>query len=84
MTHRGKPDPKLSRDPKESAQSSQGDPACTPLRPLPKLFVALLIAFAVWLGALLTLYFKTVYPLRHPSTEATTLPGASALPSAPR
>jgi hypothetical protein len=42
-----------------------------------------MLTFAIWLGALLTLYFKTVYPDRHPSTAATR-PGASGLPSAPR
>ena len=57
--------------------------ACAPLKPRPKLFLAMLLVFAVWLGILVTLYFKTVYPLRYPST-ATTRPGASALPSAPR
>lgn len=54
-----------------------------PLKPRPRLFVALLVGFAVWLGGLLLLYFKTVYPQRHPSA-ATTRPGASVLPSAPR
>ena len=60
------------------------EPACAPLKRRPKLFVGLLLLFAIWLGILLTLYFKTVYPLRHHSTAATTRPGASALPSAPR
>ena len=59
-------------------------PPATPLRPRPRLFIVLLVLFAIWLGILLTLYFKTVYPLRHHSTAATTRPGASALPSAPR
>ena len=58
-------------------------PTCAPLEPRPKLFALLMLAFVVWLGILLTLYFKTVYPERHPSA-ATTRPGASALPSAPR
>jgi hypothetical protein len=58
-------------------------PACAPLKPRPKLFLALLAIFVIWLGILLTLYFRTVYPLRYPSTAATR-PGASALPSAPR
>ena len=58
--------------------------ACQPLRPRPKLFAALLVVFAIWLVVLLTLYFRTVYPLRYPSATTTTRPGASALPSAPR
>jgi hypothetical protein len=59
------------------------DITCAPLTPRPKLFAAIMVTFAIWLGVLLTLYFKTVYPERHPSA-ATTRPGASALPSAPR
>ncbi len=39
-----------------------------PLKPQPKLFTMLLIAFVIWLGALLTLYFGKVFPLRHPSS----------------
>jgi hypothetical protein len=84
------------RDPRGSAPSSTPStppppatattPAPPPFRPLPRLFTALLIGFAIWLGVLLTLYYRTVYPMRHhPSAgAATTLPGASALPSAPR
>ena len=47
---------------------------CQPLKPRPKLFAALMIGFAIWLGVLLTLYFKTVYPMRYPAgqTGATT------------
>jgi hypothetical protein len=37
-----------------------------PLKPHPRLFKALCIAFTLWLIALLALYFWTVYPLRHP------------------
>ena len=76
-------DDKFSRAPKGSAPASLPQPPCQPLKPRPKLFAALMLIFAVWLGALLTLYFKTVYPERHPSAAATR-PGASALPSAPR
>ena len=93
MTKRGN-EKKFSRDPKGSAPTktttttttNSADPVCTPLKPFPTLFKVLLVGFAIWLGVLLTLYFKTVYPLRHtPSTDAAaTRPGASALPSAPR
>ena len=73
----GRPRPKQDAPP-------QSTPAPTPpLTPRPKLLAGLLLAFALWLGALLVLYFQTVYPMRHPSA-ATTRPGASALPSAPR
>ena len=39
-----------------------------PLKPHPRLFAALCIVFAAWVAVLLTLYFKTVYPLRHSAT----------------
>jgi hypothetical protein len=64
--------------------SMEGGEACPPLERRPRLFAVLLIGFVIWLGVLLTLYFRTVYPMRYPSTDATTRPGASGLPSAPR
>jgi hypothetical protein len=67
----------------QSAVAAPVEPVCAPLKPRRKLLAVLMLGFAVWLGALLTLYFKTVYPQRHPSAAATR-PGASALPSAPR
>ena len=85
MTQRAKPAP--GRDPKSTAaQPTPGGELWRPLKPKPKLFTALLIGFALWLGALLTLYYTTVYPLRHqPSAgAATTRPGASDFPIAPR
>jgi len=36
------------------------------LKPRPRLFKVLCVVFAVWMIALLVLYFWTVYPLRHP------------------
>jgi hypothetical protein len=69
--------------PQAPAADVPASATCVPLKPRPKLFWALMLSFAIWLGALLTLYFKTVYPDRHPSTAATR-PGASGLPSAPR
>jgi len=50
---------------KITAQTSQGQTTAAPLTPRPGLFAILLLGFAVWLGLLLTLYFTTVYPLRH-------------------
>jgi hypothetical protein len=79
-----KPGPKPpAHQPKEEA-AKQGEAQCQPIKRQPKLFMILLIAFGVWLGVLLTLYFSTVYPLRYPSAGAATRPGASALPNAPR
>ena len=37
------------------------------LVPRPVLFRVLCVIFAIWLAALLVMYFWTVYPLRHPS-----------------
>ena len=82
---RGKPKP----EPKVIApeQSPPENPP-KPLRPHPRLFLALFVVFLVWLGLLLTMYFKTVYPYRAAQTstgaEAGARPGASGLPSAPR
>lgn len=97
MTKRAAPpqDKKPHRDPKDNAATTTTttttkleETFLPPLKPVPKLFAALLVGFAIWLGVLLTLYFQTVYPLRRhaPSTDAATAtrPGASAFPSAPR
>jgi hypothetical protein len=81
-------DAKMSRDPKESAPTKGAEsapPPYRPLRPHRMLFASLLIGFLLWVGVLLLLYFRTVYPERHPSAGTTaTRPGASGLPSAPR
>jgi hypothetical protein len=54
-------------------QADQADvPATPPLKPRRKLFVGLLLGFAAWIGALLLLYFQTVYPIRHPGQGAAT------------
>jgi hypothetical protein len=85
----------LSRDPhalsavegKRSAPPSAADPARlpAPLKPHRTLFASLFVLFLVWVAVLLALYFRTVYPQRHPSAgSAATRPGASGLPSAPR
>jgi hypothetical protein len=61
----GQPSPaeKTSKE----AQKVELEPA-RPLKPQGKLFAVLLVVFAIWLGALLTLYFSRVYPLRHPAS----------------
>jgi hypothetical protein len=53
---------------KEALKKSEAEVvAATPLKRRPRLFVVLVIAFLIWLGVLLTLYFRTVYPIRHPA-----------------
>ena len=42
-----------------------------PMKPRPKLFVTLLIAFVVWVGLLLAMYW-TATPYRSPQEPATT------------
>jgi hypothetical protein len=36
------------------------------LKPRPRLFKILCVVYALWIVALLVMYFWTVYPLRHP------------------
>ena len=90
MTKRAAPQKQPNRNPKESAVTTTDTTVAAPppFKPLPTLFKVLLVGFALWLGALLTLYFQTVYPLRHEASgtpaAAATRPGASAFPNAPR
>ena len=49
-------------------------PPARPFKPRRGLLVGLLIGFVVWVGVLLGLYFKTVYPMRHAESAATTAP----------
>ena len=42
-----------------------------PLRPHKTLFMVLLVIFMVWVGVLVGLYFKTVYPARHGGSATT-------------
>jgi hypothetical protein len=81
----GPPPPPAKKDSRKVAAIQPVEQTRQPLVPRPQLFAILLIGFVIWLGLLLSLYFRTVYPMRYPSTDATaTRPGASALPSAPR
>ncbi len=57
-----------------SAYSSPTFEAKPPLNPHPTLFKLLCLIFALWVAALVGLYFKTVYPLRHTPRSATTAP----------
>ena len=47
-----------------AADKAPALPPARPLKPRPKLFVGLCIAFALWIALLITLYFTTVYPHR--------------------
>ncbi len=50
--------------------SQQGQELPRPFKPRPRLFRILLMAFIFWMAALLILYFTTVWPLHHPSSQA--------------
>jgi hypothetical protein len=63
----------LKNPAKGQASATQPHPRLTP-RPL--LFKILCAVFALWIVALLVMYFLTVYPLRHPSHPPE--PGRSA------
>lgn len=64
-----KPGPKSpAKTPDKDAKKEPELPKPRPLQQHPKLLVILLIAFAIWLGGLLTLYFTKVYPMRYPSS----------------
>jgi hypothetical protein len=62
-----------SKRPKSPAQRSAPPPQPAPaevefkppLRPHKGLFITLCVVLAVWVGFLLWMYFKTVYPVRH-------------------
>jgi hypothetical protein len=41
------------------------------------------LAFAIWIAAMLAMYFKTVYPLRHPRNKSETPATASITRSTP-
>jgi hypothetical protein len=78
---------KHKEQPKSSAPADPPKESPAPLRPRPKLFLTLFVIFLVWLGVLLAMYFKTVYPHRSQTStgaEAGARPGASGRPSAPR
>ena len=55
-----KPDSSAPKPSAKSKQANGSDPAIA-MQPRPKLFYALLLAFVLWIGFLLTLYFTTVY-----------------------
>jgi hypothetical protein len=59
---KGKPVP--SRGPAPAQQPAEVD-FKPPMRPHKGLFVTLCLVLAGWVGFLLWMYFKTVYPLRH-------------------
>jgi hypothetical protein len=59
-----------------SARSADIDPPADqfkpPLKPHPLIFIALCIVIALWVGALVWMYVKTVYPQRHHASTAAT------------
>ncbi|HEY7089433.1 MAG TPA: hypothetical protein VH518_15150 [Tepidisphaeraceae bacterium] len=50
---------------KQQKAPPKPDPTRPPLTPRPKLFILLVLIFAAWIAALLTMYFTSVYPERH-------------------
>lgn len=52
-----------------------------PLKPRPKLFYALMGVFALWIAALMTLYFVTVYPNRGAHSTQSAKPDETTTPS---
>ncbi|HSI34797.1 MAG: hypothetical protein ACAI43_20725 [Phycisphaerae bacterium] len=40
-----------------------------PLKPRRTLFAVLLLFFLLWVGALVFMWWKTVYPMRHPAQQ---------------
>lgn len=49
-----------------------------PLRPRPLLLTVMAVIFALWMGFLVALYFKTIHPRRSAAPE-----GSSLAPAAP-
>jgi hypothetical protein len=57
--------PKRKTPPSAGAPEQAAAPIFRPpLKPRPKLFVALLVVLGAWVGVLVTIYFVTVYPNR--------------------
>jgi hypothetical protein len=68
--------PSMRQTKKSPASKSEASkpslPPPRPLTPRPRLFVTLLVVFAVWVGVLVTMYFKTVRSHHSPPPPATT------------
>jgi hypothetical protein len=66
----------VSKQPPQPQQQPSQRPAAVPppIVPRPKLLILLCVIFAAWIGALLAMYFTTVYPERHhpPATQTAT------------
>ena len=48
-----------------ATDSAKPSTALPPLKPRPKLLILMSVLLAIWVGALLTLYFAMVRPYRH-------------------
>jgi hypothetical protein len=60
--------PQAPRPKEAPAKPQQSAPQAFPVQPFkPRrtLFITLLMLFVVWVLVLVTMYFRTVYPLRH-------------------
>jgi hypothetical protein len=66
--------PQTKAAPAVASTPAPTEPACQPIAPRPKLFRLLMVGFVVWVGVLLGLYLKTVYPMRHAGTSPATMP----------
>ena len=68
---------KPSPEPKPSEAATPKPPEVRPFTPRRKLMVVLAMVYALWLAALLVMYFTTVYPARHPTESSTSRPVAA-------
>ena len=61
VAHAKRPSPPQPKTPPDAARTPVH---ATPFKPRRKLFVVLMIVFALWVAALLVMYFTSVYPNR--------------------
>ena len=63
---------KVAEDASGKAQREEAAPEGVvfkpPMKPHRRVFILLCVILAVWVGVLLVMYFKTVYPQRHGGT----------------
>jgi hypothetical protein len=61
----------VSQAKSSTTKSATVQPTPRPLKPRLSLFFVLFALFLGWVGLLLAMYFKTVYPARHPQHPTT-------------